>query len=683
MIPHAPPPIAHWRSVLSRRPSSIGLACSLATLLLARGLCAQNLLPAVSAGDGVNPDGWRFVGAKGQWVGAAHEGRGALMVEGNGNDESRWETTRMNLGSGAILVMRFSARRDTASDSGVVVAGPSRINRDFSPTDSWQHYEFAFYVPSDSTNDFVRLGQWHLNGKVFFDDPELFPAAPVHRRWPGGLELGEGESIQDGRYRFGADFHWRGANYHRPLVRSRAAFNSNRWIFYPGAEVVYRFAVAGGTQTNGVVRTAFNDYSAGVLRIDASRDGRSWSRVASLDGTRRAATNALPSALFPAKEVFVRLSLAGPGGRLQVNALDYEAGLAERIPDGKGETRFMEILQNDEALGVKADQIRPAEAAGEFWFDLTLTNRALRTLELRGAAAAESVPPRFGPTLSLARGQSAPFTLRGAVVEPGHRLLRLRIEEAPGRPAFMGQIEFQLGWLDDPRPGYFVTNAKDLNVWWCESGWKIGRDRAPPSHLTTNATLLIHAAGGEYEAAQLILRPERDGTLLAASSTALKNERGEPAPISITLNEQAYVRVTQASDAIGSPGWYPDPLPPLRPPLELRTGLNLALWLTFHVAYDTKPGDYQGDLSLETSLGTVEVPMRVQVYDFSLPVETHLKSAFGLEAGAINRYHRVVTDRTQREAIYEQYLQNYAEHRISPYSAYKYAPLNVRFEGEG
>src|SRR5439155_11137438 len=205
-----------------------------------------------------------------------------------------------------------------------------------------------------------------------------------------------------------------------------------------------------------------------------------------------------------------------------------------------------------------------------------------------------------------------------------------------------------------------------------------------PPNLSAKEThpLLINAARGEYEAAQLILRPERDGTLLAASSAPLRNDHEEAAPISIRLNEQAYVHLTQATDAMGAPGWYPDPLPPLMLPLELKAGLNLPLWLAFHVAYHTKPGDYQGDLSLETTFGTVKVPLRVHVYAFSLPVETHLKSAFGLEAGAINRYHRLA-DRKQREEMYEQYLQNYAEHRISPYSSYKYVPINVRFEGAG
>jgi len=475
-----------------------------------------------------------------------------------------------------------------------------------------------------------------------------------------------------------------GANYHRPLVKGQAVFNSNRWIFYTGAELVYRFSVAGGTQTNGIVRAAINDYTAGALRVEASRDGKSWEAVATLDGGRRSGTNALPAALFPATEIFVRLSLAGPGGRLQVSALDYEAALAERIPDAKGETRFLEILQNDNALGVKLDQVRPAEAAGAFWFDITLTNQTPRTMELRGAVAVESVSPELGPALSLPPWQSGRLTLRAGVAEPARRLLKLIVMDSSGQTRFAGQTDLQFTLLDDPRPGYRLNGAKDLDVAWCETGWKIGRDRPPPAKLESKQVqpLAVSAARGEYEAAQLILRPARDGSLLAVNSGPFKKDSGELGAITITVNAVAYVPVTQATDAVGAPDWYPDPLPPLTLPLDLRAGLNQPLWITFLVPRDVEPGDYHSDLSLETSFGAVSVPLQVHVYDFALPVETHLKSAVGLEAGTINRFHRL-TDRKQQEEVYDRYLQNFAEHRISPDSWHTYAPIKVQFEGEG
>jgi hypothetical protein len=76
------------------------------------------------------------------------------------------------------------------------------------------------------------------------------------------------------------------------------------------------------------------------------------------------------------------------------------------------------------------------------------------------------------------------------------------------------------------------------------------------------------------------------------------------------------------------------------------------------------------------------VPLAVHVYDFELPRETHLRSALGLGAHEINRYHRL-TRPEDRQAVFEKYLQNFAEHRISPYSFYDYAPIDVRFVGEG
>src|SRR5688572_17217830 len=88
--------------------------CVLAILLLASGLRADNLLPNPSFDKGVEPAGWRLTGGKGQWVAASDQGRGALMVEGNGDDEGRWETERIHLRPGTLLGLRFSARRDPA-----------------------------------------------------------------------------------------------------------------------------------------------------------------------------------------------------------------------------------------------------------------------------------------------------------------------------------------------------------------------------------------------------------------------------------------------------------------------------------------------------------------------------------------------------------------------------------------
>jgi hypothetical protein len=192
----------------------------------------------------------------------------------------------------------------------------------------------------------------------------------------------------------------------------------------------------------------------------------------------------------------------------------------------------------------------------------------------------------------------------------------------------------------------------------------------------------VSAARGEFEPVQVVLRPEKDGELLFAGVSPLRRKWHRATPISVGIDEVAYVEVKHPTDSTCQPGWYPDPLPVLGLRLALPAGKNQPLWLTFHVPRETRPGDYRGELTLKTSLGEVRVPLALHVYDFVMPAETHLKSALGMGSHSINTYHHLKKPE-EKEAVYDKYLSNFAEHRISPYSFYDYAPIDIRFTGEG
>ena len=190
--------------------------------------------------------------------------------------------------------------------------------------------------------------------------------------------------------------------------------------------------------------------------------------------------------------------------------------------------------------------------------------------------------------------------------------------------------------------GYWLAQTEDLSVWWCESGWKVGRESGLLETLRGNPEpVAVSAARGEFESAQVVLRPEKQAQLVWAAAGPLHSQWGREAPISVEVFEVAYVQVTRPTDSTGAPGWYPDPLPSLPLPLALPAHQNQPLWLTFHVPRDTKAGDYHGELRLKTTLGDVNVPLRVHVYDFALPEETHLKSALGMGTHEINLYHHL------------------------------------------
>lgn len=107
-----------------------------------------------------------------------------------------------------------------------------------------------FRQPDHVAQDFARVGQWHVRGgEIEFDEVEVRPVLAAHRlvRLPGHqkVELGEGEWLAGDRYYFSAQPGERGANFHRPLVRATTGFYTGRWGFTSGAELVYRFALAG------------------------------------------------------------------------------------------------------------------------------------------------------------------------------------------------------------------------------------------------------------------------------------------------------------------------------------------------------------------------------------------------------------------------------------------------------
>jgi hypothetical protein len=644
----------------------------------------QNLLPNPGFEEGADqPLGWRLAdGRGGAWSTAPDQGGHGLKVSGDGKESSAWRTEKLRLRSGGLYRLRYFARSEPGTTGGCAVSGTGLVNRDFRLGESWQACSFVFSVPTGVSNDYVRLGQWEVKGALCFDDAELLPVQAVHH------VLGEGESIRDGVYRFQPDFGWAGANYHRPLWRNGASFNSDRWVFSPGAELVYRFALEGQSQTRGQMRVGIGYYVSGALHVEASRDGRSWIPIARYDDRNRGGSTSLPASLFPAQEVFVRLSLPGPAGNLQVNACEYEAGLTGQPSPTEGATQFFDELLGSTNLAITLGPVNGIDSEGYLRLRASVRNQgpdevALTTWVKSDRRAGEAVRQNLTP------GQTREFNPGVPVFEPGFHTLTLQLEDAARQPLFIAQTEARLGLLSDPRPGYRVGADQEWTITWCESGWKIGPETMlhGSDAATPPTPVAVSAARGEFEAAQVVIRSGEAGTLYGVRASALRNARGERAPIQLSLHHVAHVHVTHPTDETCERGWYPDPLPPLTTPVPLVKDQNQVLWLTFEVPRETSPGDYTGELTLmvgrtQANGHDFKVPLAVHVYDFTLPRETHLKSALGLGTHEINRYHRL-TNQADRVAVYEKYLKNFAEHRISPYSFFDYAPIDIAFAGRG
>ncbi|MDH7502131.1 MAG: DUF4091 domain-containing protein [Verrucomicrobiota bacterium] len=667
-------------------------------LLAADDISGANLLPNPGfARDEAGLEGWKLVGCQGQKHDAAFEGNSAVSVVGSGSDHGYWRTEDLSFEPGGLYEFVFQARRAPGSSGGCAVAGPSRVNRDFGVGTDWGRHGFVFVMPHDSRADYVRFGQWQAKGEMFFARPLLRRAMASHVVMPPGVELGEAEWIAENRYHFAPDYNWRGANYHRPLLKNRAGFNSNRWLFSPGAEVIYHHQVGSFPQRNGKLSVQINHHVEGVLRVDASVDGSNWVKVADFDGQRRGGTVDLPKELFPTREVFVRLAQNGDGAGFQVNVYNYEAALEGKAPEGEGSTIFIATTKCMEGLAVRA---LPRSARSLHMIQMCLTNLTSKALWIgdatwrterggsltgkpaKAAAHHKGVFPFYH---KRAPGKDSVFWFDLKLDGGVENAVYLALHDTDGRTLWSGESTVQAGMLEDASYGYWLAEKDGLTVWWCESGWKVGRTRPAPSRPSSGRTtspVRITAARGEYEAAQVVLQPSRDVDLMRVEVGPWRAPLKANILPTVRIEEVAYVHVTHPTDDTCVRGWYPDPLPPLKTPLSLKSYANQPLWLTFWVPGETVAGDYKSSIKLRTTAGDLEVPLVLHVYDFELPRETHLRSALGLGAGAINAYHKLANE-DDKLAVFEKYLRNFAEHRISPYSFYDFAPIDVRFVGEG
>ena len=660
-----------------------------ACILLAMGMgapglgVAQNVLSDLDEGR-QKPNGWFVVGADGGWIPSARNGHHALLVRGNGRDQVYWRTESTGVKPGSLYRLSFFGRSEGETGDGAAFAGLNRVNRDFIPTVSWQRFAFVLDVPADDNNEFARLGQWHLRGGMYFSEAQLLPVVAVHKRIVGGAELGEGERILGGVYRFRPSYNWLGGSYHRPLLTNRASFNSDRWVFSSGAEVIYRLGIDHFTQVEGKVGLSINYFVAGSLRMDASRDGLTWVTIATYDGKNRGGSRDLPKELFPVEHLFVRLSCQGTNGNLQVNSFEYESHVAQKVPDVDGVTHFIEIQHSSPQIALSLGDVRGPTVDGQWRLECTLSNLSSAALILQGALGLDNDLVQQPASQRLEPHAGASWTLACPTGDPGEHELTIRVKDDRGATLFAGRVPVLSNFLLDRRPGYRLGGIPDLSLWWCESAWKIGRERPLPDNPLTAPfpPVTVSAARGEYEPVQIILNPTKACRLASVRVPELRDARGRAGDVTTTVNEVAYVRVTRPTDPSCLAGSYPDPLPVLESPLELRAGQNHPLWITFHVGPNATAGDYKGELLLDTTLGRLAVPIQVHVYNFQLPDRSHLKSAIGLSVGDLHSYHRLKST-SDRIAVFKKYMLDFSGHRLSPLSFYEYSPIEVQFAGEG
>ena len=274
-------------------------------------LILLNLLPNPSFEEGVDaPAGWTAASEQCAWSQEAHTGERSLAVTGDGDDTTYWATDTLSFPPGELFEFSTWMRRADGG-GGSAITGPNFANRDVAPGDEWARTAHVFRAPDVDPEGYVRVGHWRAQGTILFDDARIVPisAVPVRR---DAIALGEGESIADGHYLHQSPPGGYAGNYSRCLVRNTAGFNTHRWVFYPGAEVVYRHELGGIAMTAATVDVTVGWHAGGECIVEAGADGQQWTELGVI-GEVATETFAVPDALLPADAVYVRLRSPGEG----------------------------------------------------------------------------------------------------------------------------------------------------------------------------------------------------------------------------------------------------------------------------------------------------------------------------------------------------------------------------------
>ncbi len=146
-----------------------------------------------------------------------------------------------------------------------------------------------------------------------------------------------------------------------------------------------------------------------------------------------------------------------------------------------------------------------------------------------------------------------------------------------------------------------------------------------------------------------------------------------PAP---TLHRVDYVEITTAGDHFDRFGPWPDPLWPLDDGASVNFpgGANQPLWFTVQVPWDAAPGLYHASVTV----GAAQVPVELEVWDFSLPREIHLPSEWGFDWSAIvEDVYQGYGDWACYWEMVDAFKQDFIEHRLIPKGVAWPAGLNA------
>ena len=612
---------------------------------------------------------WQLISGKGDMQPDSISGETCMTVTGGKKfSETNYWVQRYPFTPNTLYKLSCELRKSPGTTGGRTLIGSNIVNKDIDAVDDWTTYEFYFRTPSLVRDDYLRMGQWQVNGTVWFRRISLVQAMPVYKS-VNNMELGRGEMLSGNTWTVKTVYNGKDTHCTRFLDDFDCYFNSNRWDFKLGSYVIFKHHLAPNVHvTNATITLNMNYYTGGSCQVQVSTDRTNWINAGSAGKAGQFQFN-IPHERLPAATVYVKLISAGVNPRFQVNSYAWQAKIDARFAPVTGETVYIDKLSGAQS---PAD-IRFIYGEKDHNLQLRVANSTTApvSLSLRNHSTNQDIEKPF----SLAPKKNKIVNLSGALSRDGQQ-----IEISAQDTKTIYQVNFNNAIIDRSDYGWLAASAQNYDLWWCDAVEKIGKSRPAPQ--TSRPRIEISSAKNEYEAFQFVVRATKPLDRVEIDISDLHGPDGASIPrFRIQVLNVDYVTIQSPSDDLGSIGDWPDPLPPLRQFFTVPANENHPVWVQVYVPKNTPAGDYNGTVRVMIGSKTINIPVTLHVWDFTLPRETHLQTAMSLYTSFIMQYHHF-ENADNIAPVVEKYFQSFREHRISPYDPFVMGNIAVTFDAD-
>jgi hypothetical protein len=227
-----------------------------------------------------------------------------------------------------------------------------------------------------------------------------------------------------------------------------------------------------------------------------------------------------------------------------------------------------------------------------------------------------------------------------------------------------------------------MTELKEnVQVWAVPAEQKVRpKDKPETSNLVWSGEkklITVAGAGNEHVPFQVVItapvpegwRPKApDGFFITV--TDLTSSSGKVIPQKqVSLFLEHYIQIYAISSPIGATGYWPDALAPLKESFSMQAQYavvgNRPVWIDVYIPSGTPAGKYKGIITVTRYEKVVEsLGVEVEVFNFSLPEQTHLITYVNISKGELARFYNKPVASPEIEQLTLNYFDFLFAHRM-------------------